>query len=145
MTQAKNGDTVRIHYTGLLTDGSQFDTSREREPLQFEIGAGQIIPGLEQQVDGMNVGESQRVTVPAEQAYGPHDPEKVQQVARSLIPANINLVPGTRLQAQSGNGAPLVVTVTDVAPDVVTIDANHPLAGQDLIFDVELVDIVQAA
>ncbi|BCH60748.1 peptidyl-prolyl cis-trans isomerase [Agrobacterium vitis] len=145
MTQAKNGDTVRIHYTGLLPDGTQFDTSRDRDPLQFEIGSGQIISGLERQVDGMEVGRSQRVTVPAEEAYGTHDPQKIQQVARDLIPANVNVAPGTRLQAQSGNGTPLIVTVTDVAGDVVTIDANHPLAGQDLIFEVELIDIVRAA
>lgn len=145
MTQAKNGDTVRIHYIGLLPDGTQFDTSRDRDPLQFEIGSGQIISGLERQVDGMEVGGSQRVTVPAAEAYGPHDPRKVQQVARELIPANINLAPGTRLQAQSDSGTPLLVTVTDVADDVVTIDANHPLAGQDLIFEVELLDIVRAA
>ncbi|MCM2291484.1 peptidylprolyl isomerase [Allorhizobium sp. BGMRC 0089] len=142
---AKAGDTVLIHYVGLLPDGTPFDSSRGREPLKFQLGSGRIIPGLDRQVSGMAVGDSQRITVPAHEAYGPHDPQKVQRVARDVIPANINLAPGTQLQAQSGNGAPMVVTVTEVKDDSVTIDANHPLAGQDLIFEVELVEIVQAA
>ncbi|MBO3758436.1 peptidylprolyl isomerase [Ciceribacter sp. L1K22] len=145
MTQAQTGDTVRIHYIGTLTDGTQFDTSVGGEPLQFQLGSGQIIPGLERGIDGMALGEKQRVVVPAAEAYGTHDPQKVQQVPRSAIPAEIPLERGLQLQAQTPQGVPVVVVVTDVSSEAVTLDGNHPLAGQDLVFDVELVDIVKAA
>ena len=145
MTQAKAGDTVRIHYIGTLKDGSQFDSSVGREPLEFQIGSGQIIPGLEKEIDGMELGTKQRVEIAADDAYGRHDPQKVQQVPREAIPATIELQPGLQLQAQTQNGVPLTVMVTDVKPDSVTLDGNHPLAGQDLVFDVELVEIVKAA
>ncbi|MBP1851501.1 FKBP-type peptidyl-prolyl cis-trans isomerase [Rhizobium halophytocola] len=145
MTQAKTGDTVRIHYIGTLKDGSQFDSSVGRDPLQFQLGAGQIIPGLDREIDGMNLGDKQRVEVPAGEAYGPHDPQKVQQVPRNVIPENIELQPGMQLQAQTQNGVPLTVVVTEIQPESVTLDGNHPLAGQDLVFDVELIEIVQAA
>lgn len=145
MTQAKSGDTVRIHYTGKLTDGTQFDSSQGREPLEFQLGAGQVIKGLEQEIEGMDEGAKSTVTIPADQAYGPHDPAQVQRVERSVIPADIDLKVGMQLGANTQNGQQLTLTVTDIGDSEVTLDANHPLAGQDLVFDVELVEVVQAA
>lgn len=145
MTRAQTGDTVRIHYLGTLTDGTQFDTSIGGEPLEFRLGAGQIIPGLEKQIDGMTLGARQRLTIGANEAYGDHDPRKVQQVPRGAIPDTIPLERGLQLQAQTSEGIPLNVIVVDFSDQSVTLDGNHPLAGQDLVFDVELVDIVKAA
>lgn len=142
MSDAKTGDTVRIHYTGTLADGSTFDTSSGREPLEFTVGSGQIIPGLESAITGMSVGEKKVVEVPATDAYGEHNPEGVQSVPREQVPEHIPLDPGTQLQVQTGDGRTLPVTVTDVTEEVVTLDANHPLAGKDLTFEVELVEIV---
>lgn len=141
MAQAKSGDTVRIHYTGTLSDGSTFDSSHDREPLQFTLGSGEIIPGLDTAVSGMAVGETKRVEVPASDAYGPHDPSAQQQVPREGIPENIPLDPGTRLQMQTPEGQVLPVTVVTATDETVTLDANHPLAGKDLTFEVELVEI----
>ena len=141
MTQAKSGATVSMHYTGTLADGSEFDSSKEREPLSFELGAGQIIPGLERAVDGMEAGESKTVTVPAEEAYGEHQPQAIQQVPRDAIPDHIPLDLGTQLQVQTQDGQTLPVTVTDVSEAEVTLDANHPLAGKDLTFAVEVVSV----
>ncbi|TIV91000.1 MAG: FKBP-type peptidyl-prolyl cis-trans isomerase, partial [Mesorhizobium sp.] len=106
MTQAKNGDTVRINYTGRLVDGTQFDSSGN-EPLQFTLGEGQVIPGLETHVEGMEVGTKSTVTVPADAAYGPHRPEAVVTVDRAAVPANINIDVGTRLQARTREGRPM--------------------------------------
>ncbi|WP_116653182.1 FKBP-type peptidyl-prolyl cis-trans isomerase [Pelagibacterium sediminicola] len=145
MTQAKHGDTVRIHYTGRLTDGTQFDSSQGREPLEFQLGSGQIIKGLDAQVQGMAVGDSATVSIPADDAYGPHRPEAVQTVPRDRIPPSIDLSIGARLQATGGDGQPMQLTVVGVDDAEVTVDANHPLAGKDLVFDVELVEVVAAA
>lgn len=142
MSQAKNGDTVRIHYTGKLTDGQEFDSSSGREPLEFQLGAGQVIKGLEKEIEGMETGTKSTVTVPADQAYGQHDPAQVQQVDRGMIPEDIDLQVGMQLGANTQNGQQITLTVVDVADDKVTLDANHPLAGKDLVFDVELVEIV---
>ena len=144
MTQVKTGDTVSIHYTGTLTDGSTFDSSNGRDPLEFTVGAGQIIPGLDQAIPGMAVGDTKTVTVPADQAYGERDPNAQQAVPRAEIPADIPLEPGTQLQMQTPTGQVVPVMVADVSDTEVTLDANHPLAGQDLTFDVELVDIKAA-
>lgn len=145
MTQAKSGDTVRIHYVGTLRDGTPFDSSRGRDPLQFQIGAGQIITGLDREIAGMSQGDTQTVTVAADEAYGQRDPARVQQVPRTAIAPEVDLQPGVQLQAQSAAGTPLTVVVTEVTAEAVTVDANHPLAGQDLVFEVELVEIVKAA
>jgi peptidylprolyl isomerase len=142
MQQAKSGDTVKIHYTGRLTDGSEFDSSAGRDPLEFTLGAGQVIPGLEVEIDGMTVGESQTITVPAEAAYGSRDPQKLQKVDRSLIPDDIDLNVGMQLGAKTQTGEQISFTVVDVSDQEVTVDANHPLAGRDLVFEVELVAIV---
>jgi peptidylprolyl isomerase len=145
MTQAKNGDTVRIHYTGKLTDGTEFGSSAGQPPLEFVIGSGQVLSGLEKQIDGMELGSSQTLTVPAEEAYGEHDPSKVQVVPRSAVTADVDVRPGQQLQAKTPDGGMLALVVTNVDDQKITVDANHPLAGRDLVFDVQLVDIVRAA
>ncbi|MCT7374912.1 FKBP-type peptidyl-prolyl cis-trans isomerase [Chelativorans salis] len=142
MSQAKTGDVVRVHYTGKLEDGTKFDSSEGREPLQFQVGGGQIIPGLEKQVEGMEVGEKSTVTVPAEEAYGPRDERQVQTVPRDALPADLDLRIGASLQATTQDGRQIPLTVVEVDDMQVTVDANHPLAGHDLVFDVELVEIV---
>lgn len=142
MSEAKSGDTVRIHYTGTLQDGTQFDSSKGRDPLEFTIGAGQIIPGLEREVEGMKVGETKTVTAPAEEAYGEHNPAAIQEVPRETISDDIDLTVGNRLQAVTQDGNQITVTVAAVTDETVTMDANHPLAGKDLVFEVELVEIV---
>jgi peptidylprolyl isomerase len=141
MTQVKTGDTVRIHYTGTLPDGSTFDSSQGRDPLEFEVGSGQIIPGLDVALPGMEVGDKKTVNVPCKDAYGPVQPEMRQGVPRDNIPAEIPLEVGLQLQMQSSEGQVMPVTVVEVGEDEVTLDANHPLAGQDLVFDIELVSV----
>ena len=145
MTQVKPGDTVHIHYTGTLRDGTTFDSSEGRDPLQFEVGSGQIIPGLDKAIPGMEVGDKKTVNVPCDQAYGPLNPEMRQAVPREGIPADIPLDIGTQLQMQTPEGQVMPVTVVDVDEAQVTLDANHPLAGKDLTFNIELVGIDQAA
>lgn len=141
MTQATAGCTVSIHYTGTLDDGSTFDSSEGLDPLTFQMGEGQIIQGLEAALEGMAVGETKTVTIPAEQAYGPRHAEAVQEVPRDMIPDHIPLDLGTSLQLQTPNGSMMPVTVTAVTDEAVTLDANHPLAGQALTFAVEVVEI----
>ncbi len=141
MTQVKTGDTVRIHYTGTLNDGTTFDSSAGRDPLEFQVGSGQIIPGLDKAMPGMAVGEKKTVEVPAEEAYGPVHAEARQAVPRSDIPDDIPLDLGTPLQMQTPTGQVVQVTVVEVTDTEVTLDANHPLAGKDLTFAVELVEI----
>ena len=145
MTQVKTGDTVQIHYAGTLDDGTQFDSSEGRDPLEFQVGSGQIIPGLDAALPGMTVGDKKTVNVPCDQAYGPLNPEMRQAVPREGIPADIPLDIGTQLQMQTPEGQVMPVTVVDVDEAHVTLDANHPLAGKDLTFDIELVGIDQAA
>ncbi len=141
MTRVKPGDTVRIHYTGKLADGTTFDSSEGRDPLQFAVGSGQIIPGLDAALPGMAVGEKKTVEVPAEEAYGQPDPSAQQAVPRAEIPADIPLDIGTQLQVQTPRGQVMPVTVVKVSEEQVILDANHPLAGKDLTFAIELVDI----
>ena len=142
MTKVKAGDTVRMHYTGSLQDGTTFDSSEGRDPMEFTVGEGQIIPGLENAVAGMEPGEAKKVTVPSTDAYGDRDPARVQTVARDQIPDNVPTDPGTQLEVQTQTGQRVPVMVTERNDSEVTLDANHPLAGQDLTFDVELVEIV---
>jgi peptidylprolyl isomerase len=141
MAQANAGDKVSIHYTGRLDDGTVFDSSREREPLQFEVGSGQVIPGFDRAVAGMEEGEQKTVRIPAEEAYGSRRDDLLLEVEKSAFPPAIEPEVGQRLQMSQGPGQPAVVTVTEVAEDKVTLDANHPLAGQDLTFDLELVQV----
>ena len=142
MPEAKSGDTVRIHYTGRLTDGTQFDSSLGREPLEFTLGSHDIIPGLEREVLGMSVGEKNTVTIASEDAYGARNPAAVREIPRNSIPPEIEVEVGGRLQAVSEDGQPLMLTVVATSRETVTLDANHPLAGEDLVFEVELVEIV---
>ena len=141
MTQVKTGDTVKIHYTGTLTDGTTFDSSAGRDPLQFEVGSGQIIPGLDKAIPGMAVGDTKKVEIPCAEAYGEANPQARQAVPRDQIPAEIPLDLGTQLQMQTPTGQVVPVTVVAVTEAEVTLDANHPLAGKDLVFDIELVEI----
>lgn len=145
MTEAKAGDTVQLHYKGTLDDGSVFDSSEGRDPLEFTVGSGQIIPGLDSAMPGMAVGDKKTVNVPCDQAYGPVNPDMRQQVQRAEIPAEIPTEVGTRLQMQAQNGQAIPVVVVDANETTVTLDANHPLAGQDLTFAIELVEIKPAA
>lgn len=142
MTDAKAGDTVRIHYTGTLDDGTTFDSSSGRDPLEFTVGSGQIIPGLDSAIPGMSVGDTKTVAVPHMEAYGPRNPEAEQAIPRANIPADIPLDPGTRLSMRTPEGREVPVTVVSVDAEQVVLDANHPLAGKDLTFEVELVEIV---
>lgn len=142
MTQAKPGDTVKIHYTGKLDDGTVFDSSVNREPLEFTLNAGQVIPGFDQAVLGMTPGESKTETIPMDQAYGPHRPEMVLQVDRQQMPPNLEPEVGQQLQVQSPQGQAIPVMITEVTDSKITLDANHPLAGEDLTFEIELVEIV---
>ncbi len=141
MTQVKTGDTVRIHYTGTLNDGTTFDSSAGRDPLQFEVGSGQIIPGLDKEIPGMTVGDKKTVNIPAAEAYGEVNPQMQQAIPRAQIPADIPVDVGARLQMQTPEGQVIPVTVAAVDEQTVTLDANHPLAGKDLTFDIELVSI----
>jgi peptidylprolyl isomerase len=142
MAQAKDGNTVKIHYTGKLENGEIFDSSAGREPLQFTIGAGQVIPGFEQGAVGMNPGESKTIKIPADKAYGPHRKEMVITVDRKEFPETFELKIGQQLQIPQGGGGVIAATVTDISESNVTLDANHSLAGKDLTFDIELVEIV---
>lgn len=141
MTEVKTGDTVRIHYTGTLADGSTFDSSAGRDPLEFTVGSGQIIPGLDKAMPGMAVGDSKKIDVVADEAYGQPDPAARQAVPRTEIPDDVPLDLGTQLQVQTPDGQTMAVTVAEVTEEQVTLDANHPLAGKDLTFDIELVEI----
>ncbi|MBE9126097.1 MULTISPECIES: FKBP-type peptidyl-prolyl cis-trans isomerase [unclassified Coleofasciculus] len=141
MIQAKLGDTVKIHYTGKLEDGTVFDSSVNREPLEFTIDGGQVIPGFEQAVVGMTPGESKTQTIPMDKAYGPHRSELVLEVTREKIPPDLQPEIGQQLQIQQPNGQTIPVVITEVTNSNVVLDANHPLAGEDLTFDIELVDI----
>jgi peptidylprolyl isomerase len=141
MAQAKNGDNVRVHYTGKLDDGTVFDSSRSRDPLQFVIGENQVIPRFEQEIVGMNQGDTKSFDIPSDQAYGPHRKEMVMEVGREHLPPDMKPEIGQRLQLSQQDAEPFIVTVTKVNKSGVTLDANHPLAGKDLSFDVELVEI----
>ena len=138
---ANDGDTVKVHYTGTLEDGTVFDTSREREPLEFTLGEGAIIPGFEETVKGLQVGQTKTAAIPAEEAYGPHHDELVMAVGQDELPEGLNPAVGQQLQLQKTDGETLVVVVTDVSETTITIDANHPLAGKNLTFEIELVEI----
>jgi FKBP-type peptidyl-prolyl cis-trans isomerase 2 len=146
MRPAKHGDTVKIHYRGRLYDKSEFDASFDREPLEFTIGEGEVISGLEDAVLGMNPGDSKTTDVPVEKGFGPHREDLVGEVAKSKF-AHWEREPtvGERVPISQPDGTPIDVTVTAVSETKVTVDANHPLAGEELILDIELIDIVQEA
>ncbi len=133
---AKSGDTVRVHYTGRLTDGTEFDTSIGGEPLEFTLGQGQTISGFEKAVIGMKVGESKTIAIPVDEAYGPRRDDLIVEVGRDKLPPDI--IPEVGMQLQTSQG---IITIIDVTETTIQLDANHPLAGQDLTFDIELVEI----
>ncbi len=141
MVQAQLGDTVKVHYTGKLGDGTVFDSSAERDPLEFSVGEGRVIAGFEEAVVGMSPGESKSANIPADRAYGPYRQEMVMVVDRQQIPADVSVNVGQQLQIRQKSGEAIPVIVTDVSDSKVTLDANHPLAGQDLTFDIRLVEI----
>jgi len=138
---AKDGDTVKVHYTGTLGDGTVFDTSVGHEPLEFTLGEDKMIPGFEKAVYGLQVGKSKTVTISAEEAYGPHRDDLVVVVEREQLPAGSDPKVDQQLQMQQTDGRTTVVIVTDVSETTITVDANHPLAGKDLTFEIELVEI----
>lgn len=139
--QAKKGDTVRVHYTGRLEDGQIFDSSEGGDPLEFQIGAGQVIEGFDEGVRDMKVGGKKTINIEADQAYGQRNDALLQTVSRASIELDADPQPGMQLIMQLPDGNQIPITVTAVTADSVTLDANHPLAGQNLIFDVELVEI----
>ena len=141
MQQVKSGDTVKVHYHGRLTDGTTFDSSTGREPLDFEVGSGQGIKGFDDGVAGMSVGEKKTIQIPVDEAYGPKDENMVVEFPKANFPEDLQPEVGMSLNMTNGSGQVIPVTIIDVKEDTVLLDANHPLAGQDLIFDLELVSI----
>ncbi len=142
MAEAKYGDTVKVHYTGKLDDGTVFDTSVNEDPLQFTIGGGQIISGFEQAVVGMKPGESKTVRIPADEAYGQRREDLILEVERSQLPEGLKPEVGLQLQSRQPDGRIIVLTITDITESHVTLDANHPLAGEDLTFEIQLIEIL---
>ena len=141
MVRAKQGNTVRVHYTGKLEDGTVFDTSIGHDPMQFTIGQRQLLPGFEQSVIGMEPGEGKTVKIPAHQAYGLHETGKVIEVDRDRIPSGFPLKIGLRLQGSPAGGRAVDFTIIGLTDTKVTLDGNHPLAGKDLTFDIELLEV----
>jgi FKBP-type peptidyl-prolyl cis-trans isomerase 2 len=141
MSQVKTGDTVKVHYTGKLNNGQVFDTSKDREPLQFKIGAGQMIPGFEEGVMGMELEQEKTIEIPSEKAYGPRMDELFIEVKNEQLPEGLKPEKGMELVTKRQDGTEAIVKVDEVKDNSIVIDANHPLAGQDLTFDVKLVEI----
>ncbi len=141
MQKVKEGDMVKVHYTGRLTSGEQFDSSVGREPLEFTVGAGQMIKGFDAALPGMSVGDKKTVNITAEDAYGERTDEAIIPFPKENVPPDMKLEPGMTLTLSNQDGYPVPVVVTEVKEDVVMLDANHSLAGQELVFDIELVEI----
>lgn len=141
MSKAKSGDTVRVHYTGKLDDGTKFDSSAGKDPLEFSLGANDVLPGFDNAVEGMAVGDSKSVTIAPDDAYGPRHEQLVQDVPRKQLPDDMQPAVGMQLQAQGQDGQPIPLVITAVEDHAITVDGNHPLAGQPLKFDIELVEI----
>lgn len=142
MQKVKSGDKVKVHYHGRLTSGETFDKSEGRDPLEFSVGSGMVIKGFDDGVTGMSVGEKKTVHIPFMDAYGPKNPEMIFEMPKDKFPQDMEIEPGLVLAMGNGQGQQLPVTVTEIKEDVVILDANHQLAGEDLIFDLELVEIV---
>jgi peptidylprolyl isomerase len=142
---AKTGDTVKVHYTCTLEDGTVFDSTSNKEPLEFVLGAGTVIPGFEAAVTGMQAGESKTVNIPSEQAYGQRDDSKFMEINRSELPPEVKPEAGQVLQMRQADGNTSMITVSQVNDDSITVDTNHPLAGKNLTFQIELVEVKQAA
>lgn len=142
MARAQAGDTVLVHYTGKLDDGSVFDSSRQRDPIQFELGTGVVIPGFDTAITGMEPGETKTEVIPCDSAYGPHLEDLAIVVDRRQIPDDVELVEGLQLQIDGPNNQPITVAVAEFDDVKVKLDANHPLAGKTLTFELELIEIV---
>ena len=141
MQQVKSGDTVKVHYSGRLNDGTTFDSSEGRDPLEFKVGNGDVIKGFDEGVTGMSVGDKKTVHIPANDAYGQKDDNRIVEFPRENFPADLEPEVGMQLNMTNGSGQVIPVVIIGVGTESVTLDANHPLAGEDLIFDIELVDI----
>ena len=144
MEQAQTGQKVRVHYTGKLDDGTVFDSSSGNDPLTFTLGCGEVIPGFDKGVLGLAVNESRTVKISATEAYGPHQPGMVVELPKTEMPAHLKLKPGQRLQIKTPDGALSVIVVAE-SDTTITLDGNHPLAGKDLTFDLQLMEIVAAS
>ncbi len=144
MQQVKHGDTVQVHYHGKLGDGSTFDSSAGRQPLEFEVGSGMVIPGFDTGVTGMVVGEKKSIVIPADQAYGSKMEERIVEFPRSQFPPDLIPEIGIQLTMSGGGGQQFQVRIVEIKEEMVTLDANHPLAGEALHFDLELVAITQS-
>jgi peptidylprolyl isomerase len=142
MAQVKSGDKIKVHYHGKLTNGETFDSSAGREPLEFEVGSGMVIKGFDDGVAGMAVGEKKTINIPYNEAYGPINPDMVIEMPKDRFPTDMEIEVGLQLAMSDPQGQQFQVTIAEIKDDVVILDANHPLAGQDLIFDLELVEIV---
>ena len=143
MQQVKEGDLVKVHYTGKLTNGEQFDSSVGREPLEFTVGAGQMIKGFDAAMPGMNLGEKKTINIAPEDAYGPRSEEAIIEFPKENVPADMKLEPGMPLTLSNQAGQPVPVIVVEVKEEIVVLDANHFLAGQELVFDIELMEIAE--
>ena len=139
--QVKKGDVVSLDYTGTLQDGTEFDSSKGRSPLQFEVGAGEVIPGFDKAVEGMKMDEEKTFTIPCAEAYGPIQAELMQEVPKDKMPNNMELKVGMQLMMNGQQGERAIITVTKISDNMVTVDLNHPLAGKDLTFKVKVVGI----
>lgn len=144
MQQVKSGDKVKVHYHGRLTSGETFDSSEGREPLEFEVGSGMVIKGFDDGVTGMKVGDKKTVNIAAENAYGEKNSDMLIEYPKAQFPEDIELEVGTQLAMSSASGQQFQVSIAEIKDDVVILDANHPLAGEELIFDLELVEIVES-
>lgn len=144
MQQVKSGDKVKVHYHGRLTSGETFDKSEGREPLEFEVGSGMVIKGFDEGVTGMTVGEKKTINIPFLEAYGPRNPEMIIDMPKERFPQDMEIEVGMPLGMSDGQGNQYQVVVSEIKDDTVVLDANHPLAGKDLIFDLELVEILGA-
>lgn len=138
----QNGDTIRVHYTGKLTDGTQFDSSEGKEPLEFTVGAGMVVPGFDAAVLEMNVGDTKTVTIPCEEAYGPRTEDMTVEVPRAEFGADFTANVGEQLLIQLGDGNQIPVTITKINDEIVKLDANHQLAGKDLVFTITIQEIL---
>ena len=142
MSKAKKGDTVQVHYSGTFNDGEQFDSSFERgEPISFTVGAGQMIPGFDASVEGMEIGETKEISLDPDEAYGSHNPQAIQDIEKSVIPEEFEFSVGLQVQGQTGDGRPLIGVILSEQESTVTLDFNHPMAGKELNFKLELVGI----
>ena len=142
MQEAKKGDKVKVHYHGKLTNGETFDSSAGREPLEFEVGSGSVIKGFDEGVSGMKVGEKKTINIPVDEAYGQRSEDMLTEFPKDRFPTDMEIKEGMQLMMSNGTGQNIPVIVTEVKEDAVILDANHPLAGEELIFDIELVEIV---